>query len=188
MISYLQGKIVLKKENFIILDVKEIGYKVYLSKRTLNKIPENEDFLKLFTFLYLREEKMELYGFLNFQELELFEILKGISGVGPKSALALSSFGSLEKLKEVLESPDDEFFREVKGIGKKRIQKIILEITGKIKNFEKEKIPLKDEALEALRSLGLSSQKAKSTLLKVPKEIKDPENRVKEALKILGRS
>lgn len=188
MIAHLQGKIILKKEDFIILDVKGIGYKVYLSKRTLTKIPENEKFFKLFTFLYLREEKMELYGFLNFQELELFEILKGISGVGPKSALALSSFGSLEKLKEVLKSPDEEFFREVKGIGKKRIQKIILEITGKIKDFKKEQISSKDEALEALKSLGISSQMAKTALLKVPKEIKDPENRVKEALKILGKS
>ncbi len=186
MIAFIQGKINLKEEKYIVLDVNGIGYKIFLSRKALSEIPKNNQSLKVFTFLYSKDEKLELYGFLTREELGLFEILKRISGVGPKSALVLASFGSLEKLKEILEKPDENFFKEVKGIGKKRIQRIMLEITGRIK--ESKKVFQQDEAMEALKSLGLSSIRAKQALSQVSKEIKNPEERVKQALRILSKS
>ena len=91
MIAYLEGKIILKKEKFIILDVNGVGYKIFLSKKTLSKLPEIDQNLKVFCFLNVRENSLDLYGFLDLKELEFFEILDAISGVGPKAALEISS-------------------------------------------------------------------------------------------------
>ena len=186
MIASLQGKITLRKKDFIVLEVSGVGYKVFLSEKTLNKIPQEGQDLNLFTYFHLKETAAELYGFLNPDELELFETLNGISGIGPKTATALASLGSLEKLKETIEK--GELSGEIKGIGRKRAQKILLELTGKIKELEKpRKIIETDEELDALLSLGFPRQKAKDALSQVPKEIKDPQKRIKEALKFLGR-
>ena len=116
MIAFLSGKIQLKTEKYIILEANGIGYKVFVSKKTLSKISEKGESIRIFTSLYLRDERVELYGFLSDKELELFEVLKEISGVGPKSSLILASFGSLEKLEQALEKADEDFFKEIKGI------------------------------------------------------------------------
>lgn len=187
MIAYLQGKIIFRRKNFLILNTGQIGYKVFLSENALNKISSNRQELQLFTSLHFKEEGAELYGFLTFKELELFETLKEISGIGPKTALGLASLGSLEKLKGAIEK--GELLKEIKGIGRKKAQKILLELTGKIKDIEKPKEILeKDEVLEALISLGFSSHKARLALSQVPREIKDSEKRIKEALKWLNQS
>ncbi len=188
MISYLQGKIILKKEKFIILDVNGVGYKVFLSKKVFSKIPTIGKNLKVFCFLNVRENSLELYGFLDFKGLEFFEILNSISGVGPKAALEISSLGSLEKIKEEISSQNVKIFEGIPGIGKKKAMKIILELSGKIKEFsQKKKLPPKiDEVEEALINLGFSRQRAKEATSRVPKEIKETSQRIKEALKILS--
>lgn len=189
MIAYLQGAIILRQSAFVILDVNGIGYKVFLTEKTLSRLSENERTLKLFTYLHLKEETAEIYGFLTYSELELFEALNGISGIGPRTALALSAFGSIEKLKAEIDQQGEKIFREVKGIGAKRLQKIALEITGKIKemNSFRSGVQDKDQAVEGLVSLGFSRQKAMEALSQLPDGIKDTEQRVKESLKILGR-
>lgn len=184
MISYLKGRIVLKKEKYIVLDVNGVGYKVFLSKKALSKISEVGKELKLFCFLNVRENSLDLYGFLDEKELELFEILEGIRGVGPKAALEISSLGSLEKIKGSILSQDVGLFDKIPGIGKKKAMTIILELTGKIKEVS-EKVGT-DEAEEALINLGFSRQRAREALKGIPKEGKNSEQRVKEALKVLG--
>jgi len=193
MISYLQGKIILKKEKFIILDVNNVGYKVFLSKKTLSNLPEIEKPLRLFCFLNVKENIMDLYGFLNHKELEFFEILDNIRGVGPKAALEISSLGPLEKIKERILSKDETLFSEISGIGRKKAMTIILELTGKIRDISKAPVfaPLSgataDGAEEALIGLGFPREKAKAALAEVPKNIKDAEQKIKQALKILGK-
>lgn len=186
MINSLKGKVTFKEEKFIILETDSIGFRIFCSSLTLDKIPLNKE-VKIFTRLFLEREELQLYGFANQKELELFDTLNNISGIGTKTALILSSFGSLEKLKKTIES--GKF--EVKGIGKKRLQRIILELTGKIKEIEKEKvkekIEEKDESLDALRSLGFSQEEARVALLQLPPGIEDPQERIKSALKILGK-
>jgi Holliday junction DNA helicase RuvA len=91
MISYLDGVIITKKEKFILLNVNGVGYKVFLSRKTLAKLPEIGANLKVFCFLNVKENIMDLYGFLNYKELEFFETLDSIRGVGPKAALEISS-------------------------------------------------------------------------------------------------
>lgn len=203
MIHHLKGEIEFKGEKFVVIEVAGIGYKVFCSPATLKKLSEGKDYnppkvsshsllrserapIKIFTSLYLREDAMELYGFLNSQELGLFETLNNISGIGPKTAMMLASLGSLEKLKEIMEK--GQLPPEIKGIGKKRMQKILLELTGKIKELvEPQKTIKTDEALDALISLGFSLKKAKAALSQVSEEIKGPEQRIKEALKILDK-
>jgi len=187
MISYLRGKIILKKEKYIILDVNGVGYKVFLSKRTFSKIPEIGKELKVFCFLDVRETAMDLYGFLTREELEFFEILEGIRGVGPKAALEISSLGSLEEVKEKIKTQDIKAFEGIPGIGRKKATAIMLELSGKIKEiFSKTEPKIRDEAEEALISLGFSRQKAKESLSRVPKNI-PTEERIKMALKFLGK-
>ncbi|MFA5431310.1 MAG: Holliday junction branch migration protein RuvA [Candidatus Paceibacterota bacterium] len=187
MISHIFGKIIYKDEKKIILDKAGIGFEVFLSAFDLRelKIGEERD---IFTFLFLGEKVIELYGFLIPEKLELFKVLKGVSGVGPKTAMGLAVAGSLEKLKDSLEKgelPDD-----VKGVGVKRLQKILLEITGKIKEVKKvapkNKI-VKDEIFNALIALGFNKQDAIEAISQISEEIKGEKERLREALRLLSK-
>lgn len=182
MIHSLAGKIIYKDNKSLILENQGIGYKIFCSPNTLKKISEGAE-IKIFTSLYLREDAAELYGFLASEELGLFDILNGISGIGPKTAMMLASLGSLEKLKELMEA--GELPAEIKGIGPKRMQKILLELTGKIKEMKIWEPDLADGTLDALISLGFPKQKAKEVLVKIPAEL-SREEKIKKALKILG--
>jgi len=136
------------------------------------------------------ERSLKLYGFLIYEELELFKLLRKISGVGPKAALDISSIGSPDKIKEEIDKGNEKVFEDVPGIGEKKARKIILELSGKLKSPEpslkKESIP-EDEAFLALVNLGFPKEEAKKALAQLPKEIKAAEERIKESLKILGR-
>jgi len=187
MISYLQGKIILKKEKFVVLDVNGVGYKVFLSKKSILSLPEIGQEIKLHAFLDVKENALNLYGFSTYEELEFFETLNDIRGIGPKAAIELSSLGPLDKIKERILNQDEKLFSSIPGIGQKKAMTIILELTGKIKNISKEKTSEGDEIEDALLNLGFPKQKIKEVLSKVPKEIKDPQERIKEAFKILGK-
>lgn len=183
MIHYLKGKVESKGEKFAVIEVAGVGYKVFCSPSTLKKLAEGKE-IKLLTFLVLKEDIVELYGFLKAEELRLFKTLNDISGIGPKTAMLLASLGSLEKLKEIIEK--GQLPREIKGIGRKKAQKILLELTGKVKEIEKPQITKPDGALDALISLGFPKQRAKEVLSKIPEEAGE-EEKIKKALKILGR-
>jgi len=186
MISYLSGKIILKKEKFIILEIGGVGFKVFLSIKNLEKIKEGET-IKLFTFLDVKENSLNLYGFLDYKELEFFEVLDSIRGVGPKAALEISSLGPLERIKERILKNDEKLFEGVPGIGKKKAMAIILELSGKIKQINPKKPEQGDGAEEGLVSLGFSRDRARQALKQIPGDIKDNEEKIKEALKVLGR-
>ena len=188
MISYLEGNIILKKDKFVIVQVGGIGYKVFLSSQTLLKVAEKTDNIKLFCFHNVKEEASDLYGFLTYDELNFFELLMDIRGVGPKSALDIAALGSLEKIKDRILSQDEKIFEGIPGIGAKKAMTIILELTGKIKMLSslKSKKP-KDDAESALTQLGFSSQQAQEALRSVPPNIKNVEERIKIALKSLGK-
>ena len=186
MISYLNGKIILKRDKFIIIEVNNIGYKVFVSAQTLLKLSEMGEIIKLFTFQNVKEEALDLYGFLAYEELEFFETLMDIRGVGPKSALDIAALGSLEKIKDRILKQDEKIFEGIPGIGSKKAMTIILELTGKINTLGQKKSS-GDEAESALVQLGFTKQQAKDALSRVPTSVKDPEERIKQALKNLGK-
>ena len=200
MISYLSGTIILKKDKFIIIEVAGVGYKVFLSRQSLLKLPapaleelrqgksEIVQPVKLYIYHNLKEDKSDLYGFLTYGEFEFFEILMDIRGVGPRSALDISQLGSLNKIKERVLQQDEKIFDGIPGIGAKRAGTIILELTGKIMAMKPSSAKASaNEAENALIQLGFTKQRAKEALGFVSPEIKKTEDRVKSALKILGK-
>lgn len=214
MIAYLSGKIILKKDKFIILEVNNIGYKVFISRATFYKLPEigeninpvrkekldasknnnGEKFsqselsngVKLFTYHNIKEDASDLYGFFTYDEMDFFETLMDIRGVGPKAALEISAVGPLDKIKDKILKQDENVFAGIPGIGSKKAMTIILELTGKIKMLGQKKGSI-DEAENALIQLGFSKQQAKEALSQVPGNIKNTEERIKLALKNLGK-
>jgi holliday junction DNA helicase RuvA len=189
MISYLKGTVIAQGPDYIITETKGVGYRVYVAKGHLLSLPVGSE-TELYCYLRMRrEETLELYGVESAQALEVFETANNISGIGPRAALAIASLGTMEQLKEAVEKGDANYFSTVHGIGKKKIQKIILELTGKLKNLEQKdvKTPEEKEAIAALVSLGFSRQQASQALGAVPKEITSLEEKVKQALKIARR-
>lgn len=187
MISYLKGIVVAKTSDYIIINLGNIGYKVFISEKALGQFSEGSR-AEMFCYLYARKDTaMELYGVSSFEQLRLFELLIGISGVGPKAALLLSSLGTIKEFERAIDIQDEAFFGDVKGIGSKKIQKIILELTGKIHYLNKAKKLSKEEeeAISVLSSLGFTKQKAKEALSQIPQDIQKTEDKVKEVLRIM---
>ena len=117
MISSLEGKIALKAEKYFILEANGIGYKIFCSEKTLSKIPRINGSVKLFTYLSVKETGWDLFGFLTFEELDLFELLITIPGIGPKTAMNILGVASVADLQEAIVLGDAEFcIRRVGGI------------------------------------------------------------------------
>ncbi|MDP4007120.1 MAG: Holliday junction branch migration protein RuvA [bacterium] len=189
MISYIKGKVLAQGSDYIITETGGVGYKVHVAESRLSSFVVGQE-VELYCYLHLkREETMELYGMESPQALEVFETIKSISGIGPKAALVIASLGSMEQLKLAIEKGDASYFARVHGIGAKKIQKIILELTGKLKNLEKggEKKPGEKEVVDALLALGFSRSKAKEVLSQLPEGPSSLEEKVREALKLMRR-
>lgn len=188
MIATISGTITTKKDKFIIVETNNgVGYKVFLSKNSILNLPEINSNIKLFTYLKVAENVLDLYGFLNYDELEFFDILCDIRGVGPKAALEISALGSLEKIRDKILAQDEKVFDGIPGIGAKRASTIILELTGKIKTLGGQKFGSSDESEGALMQLGFSKQQARDALAQVPQDIKNSEERIKLALKSMKK-
>lgn len=196
MIQYLEGKISAKEDKSFTLEVGGLGFKIFSHQEVLNKVPEVGRDIKIWTHLYMHEDArryvVELYGFLNPEELKFFELLIGISGIGPRSALGVLSRAPVKNLKQAIVNEDETFFTKVSGIGAKTAKKLIFELKNKL---AKEIAPEKDsdsgrmgESLEALVGLGYSQRDARRVLQELPKDLKTVESKVKAALKILGKN
>lgn len=189
MLALLEGKIELKTEKFVLVDVNGVGYKVFCPGQTLVKMPGQGEKVKLFTHLYVRENFLELYGFLSFEELEFFELLISISGLGPKAGLGILSVASLKDLKASIASGQVNLLTKVSGVGKKTAERVILELRNKVlvSGQDVKKLVSDDEVFDALTSLGYSAGQVREALRQVPEKIKGTEKRIKEALRILGK-
>jgi len=192
MISSLEGRISLKAEKYAIIETGGVGYKIWCSEKTLSKIPQIGQSVKLFTYLSVKETGWDLFGFLTLEELELLELLILIPGIGPKTAANILSGASVEDLQEAIVLGDETILSRVSGIGKKVAQKIVIELKSKVKKLAKgsgDKFRVADdiEIIDALVALGYKIYEAREALKQVPETIKGVENRVKEALKRLGK-
>ena len=186
MIASLRGQVTELGNRYAVIEVNNIGYKVFLSRQVMVTLPEIGESIKVFTYQNVKEEALDLYGFPTYEGLEFFETLMEIRGVGPKSALDISALGSLDKIKDRILKQDEKIFEGIPGIGAKKAMTIILELTGKIKMVGQKKGSA-DEAEDALTQLGFSKQQAKDALSKVPANIKDSGERIKLSLKSLGK-
>jgi holliday junction DNA helicase RuvA len=185
MINYLEGQIIFKREKSIVVKTGGVGFKVFLSQKALSIVPAVGQSINLYCFTNVKEDAIDLYGFLNEKELEFFETVESIRGIGPKAALEISSLGSLDTIKERILNKDESVFEGIPGIGKKKAMAIILELTGKIKEVGGKSNISTDEAEEGLVNLGFSRQQSRAALQRVAKTL-PVEERVKEGLKLLS--
>jgi len=188
MIASLDGIIELNTDKYVIINVSGIGFKAYISGNTFKNLPEKGKKIKLYTYLYVRENIADLYGFFSLEELEIFELLISISGIGPKGALSVLTIVSIETLKKAIVNEESAILTKVSGIGKKMAEKIILELKNKVSGeFLGGEISADSEAIDALISLGYKVQEAREAIKKIPKEVEGTGDKIREALKLLGR-
>lgn len=188
MISKITGEIILKADKFVIIETNNIGYKIFGTNELITKVKENEQ-ASIWTYLAVRENALDLYGFAGKGELDFFELLITISGVGPKTALNILNVANVDSLRQAITSGETAHLTKVSGLGKKMADKIVLELKGKLGSYEEIEMGLKEEidALEALKSLGYSHRDAREALQEISKDLKSTSDRVKAALKHLGK-
>lgn len=189
MIRKLRGIIDEKGLGEIVLDVAGVGYLLHVSNNTLSSLrASSTNEISLWTYMAVRENSMDLYGFATADELEFFELLLGISGIGPKTALGILDSAPIETIKEGVLSGDPSYLTKVSGIGKKSAQKIVLELRDKLGAIGDAKTINGESgatAIEALVQLGYSERDAREAIQKVDKT-QSTETMIKEALKQLS--
>ena len=189
MIASLSGTVRHKDTRSLVVDVSGVGYKVLVTIETaLGAVPNSP--ISLWTHLVVRDTSLEIFGFLDKETLDIFELLITISGIGPKSALGILNVASPDTLRQAVASEDTSYLTRVSGIGKKNAEKIVLELKDKMKVSKDDKsldTRSEGDAIEALVSLGYNERDARDALKKVPKEVVGASERVKSALKLLSQ-
>ncbi|MBI4215390.1 MAG: Holliday junction branch migration protein RuvA [Parcubacteria group bacterium] len=195
MISWLKGKVQYQSDNFIILDVNNIGYEIFIPVRSMRRLSLGAE-REWFICSIIREDSHTLYGFELFEELSLFKELISVSGIGPKTAMAIFNQCGGGEIIGAIRDSNAAFFCEIPGIGLKTANRMILELKEKIekKNFTMMASeitagsPHNDrEAFDALLSLGYYANQVRAALNNIPKGL-SVEGSVREALKVLNRS
>lgn len=196
MIAQITGEVVTARDYDrgceLVVDVGGIGYRVAVTPSTLSHLSALGERATLHTYLHVREEEMSLYGFESLEERDLFEILIGASGVGPKVGLAILATHSPRALRTLVSAGDTEALTLVPGIGVKRAQKLLLELRDKISGPVLEAvIPAVESGIgdvtAALAGLGYSPAEIREALAGISPD-EAPEIILREALRALGRS
>lgn len=190
MIGHIQGTVLAVRENYLIVSAGGVGYKVAALKETVARSTAGQE-LSFWTYLAVREDALDLYGFRDESELRFFELLLTVSGIGPKSALSILDIASAETLRSAIAAGNAAYLTNVSGIGKKTAEKIVLELKDKVAKSETDSpgaLRGDQEALEAMRALGYSAAEARDALRQVPNSIESGNERLREALKRLGRA
>lgn len=198
MYSYIKGVLAELEEDAIVVEIGGIGYHIYTTGQTFSRLPSLGDEVKIYTYLYIREDAMLLYGFCSKDELRVFKLLLGVSGIGPKGALAILSVMTTDDLRFAVLGDDAKTIAKAPGVGVKTAQRLILELRDKlsIEDAFEEKLSqaedtardrakgAKNEAVQALVALGYSSSEALKALggIEITEET-DVEDLLKAALK-----
>ena len=179
MIHFVRGKLEETGNDYVVLDNHGIGYLIYTPSSVLNELPNRGETVRMYTYMYVREDQMTLYGFLTRDDLQIFKLLISISGIGPKGALGILSTISPDQFRIAVISGDSKAISKAPGIGPKTAQKLIIELKDKLKLedvFEEEDVPspsdsldhnAQKEAMMALVSLGYSESEAFGALKKI---------------------
>lgn len=170
MIAYVKGILEEIGTDEIVIDVNNIGYRIKVSLRVMEELPGIGNEVKIYTYTYVREDVLALYGFLTKEDLQMFQLLLGVNGVGPKGALGILSMFSSTQLKLAVISQDSKTIAKAPGIGAKTAQRMIIDLKDKISledTLEQPNVASKEEwkgnkqaqndAIEALTALGYSA-------------------------------
>jgi len=191
MIGFLKGSIEHLDRPFVLVDVNGVGYRVLVADSVYSKLSKGNK-IKLFTFTYVREDEFSLFGFLEIEDLKLFENLIKVSGIGPKTALNIFSFGERKDIIEAIIKGDYSFFTSVPRLGTKNAQKIVIELKNKMGSDSEIDLSGKDllenaEVLQALKNFGFSITEAQKAIREIKTKGLSLDAKIKLALKNLGR-
>lgn len=193
MIGYLKGELAEVKESYVVLEVGNIGYEVYLPSSAIMELPSRGSTIKLYTYLHVREDAISLFGFLTKDDMEMFKLLITVNGIGPKGALGILSSISADEIRFAVLAEDAKTIAKAPGVGNKTAGKLILELKDKFKletAFEQRLINqtekregsgifgMREEAVQALTVLGYSAADA----LKIVNQVEITEDMTSEEL------
>lgn len=195
MISYIRGELAALEDDKVIVDVNGVGYGVYMPLQSMNLLPSVGQKVKLHTYLNVREDAMQLFGFLTKDDLQVFRLVIGVSGIGPKGGLSILSQLSADDLRFAVMANDAKAIAKAPGIGKKTAEKLIIELKDKLhiedvlEKHEQEASTVsgnssnevQSEAVQALMALGYGSTEAMKAVRQVPA---GPDTAVEEVLKL----
>lgn len=198
MFAYINGKIADKANNYVVIDAGGVGYKIFMSTKAIEKLNEIGEMQKVYTYYYVREDNISLYGFLSNEELRMFELLLSVSGIGAKSALAILSEITPSSFALAVITSDDSKLVKIPGIGKKTAARMILELKDKLKTetaiekTEKIEKAIKEdnkdsEAVSALQVLGYTNKEIEKALEKIDVTGLGVEDIIRKALAILSK-
>lgn len=196
MYYYISGKLACKKELFIVIDVAGVGYKIYMAPAFISQMPSVGETVKVYTYTNVKEDAMDLYGFLSEGELSMFEMLLSVSGVGPKAALAILATVGLSNFALAVVTDDYKTIVEAPGIGPKTAKRIILELKDKMKTDEAidtlkeaprasaviQQPSKKSEVVSALVVLGYGGMQARQAVNAIYEDELSLEDNIKKAL------
>lgn len=194
MIAYIEGKVIKKELTYVVILVNNIGYEIVMTSYLLNKTQVN-DSIEIYTYLHVREDAWQLYGFSSWEEKDYFTLLLSVSGIGPRVGMGIISNSSIEKLNTAIKNENIAYLTTLPGIGKKTAQRMILELKEKvsklvsIEDSGSPNIDYNNVVTEALLSLGYQMSEIEKVYRKVIKDNPQVDDTllIKEALKLLAR-
>lgn len=200
MFAYIKGSLEEKGNNYVVIDVGGIGYKVFMSDMSIQRIGDLKNIVKVHTYYHVREDNISLYGFLTKEELKMFELLLSVSGIGAKSAIAMLSNITPSAFAFAVISNDVASLKKIPGIGAKTAQRIILELQDKLKAEEKlaldgakEQIEIEiqttqnvQEAIQALQILGYNRKEIEKAMEKIANTDVSVEELIRKGLSLLA--
>ncbi|MDR0978363.1 MAG: Holliday junction branch migration protein RuvA [Lachnospiraceae bacterium] len=198
MFAYIKGELVLKANTYVVIDVQGIGYKIHMSQKAIELLGEIGEIVKVYTYHYVREDNISLYGFITNEELRMFELLLSVSGIGAKLALTILSERTPASFVLAVITNDVSKLVNIPGIGAKSAARIILELKDKLKALsafsqeETEAEAIKEdtkttEAIAALQVLGYTRKEIEKALEKVDLEKLGLEDIIRKALALLAK-
>ena len=192
MIATLEGKIAEKATDSVVLDVHGVGYGLLVTSEDHNALTKDKE-AKLYVYEHIRENTHDLFGFIKLETKALFELLLSVNGVGPRMALNMLSIGTTSEVRQAIASGDIKFIQVANGVGKRVAERVVVDLKDKVGLvgtdlqssglLQADSLLLKDEAVEALVSLGYSPQDASKALQEIDPKL-PTEARVKAALKV----
>lgn len=200
MIAQLSGKLVHKCFEYLIINVGGVGYQVQIPLSTFYKVPQNDSEITLHIYTHVREDALQLFGFLTPEEKEIFQLLVKVSGVGPRLARNILSGIPVEELTEALSTGDQGRLDAIPGVGRKTAERLILELKDKMPEVSLDEglkpegkadyLQVMDDVISALENLGYRKGEAKETLDRISEDIKKDSNfehLFKETLRLLAK-
>lgn len=198
MLAYVKGTLEMKFENYIVIDVGGLGYKIFMSEKAIEEIGNIGDTIKVHTHYHVREDDISIYGFKNNDELKMFELLLGVSGIGAKSAINMLSNITPSSFALAVITNDTSKLVKIPGIGAKSAARIVLELKDKLKTIEATKTGNEEiktainddnklsEAISALQVLGYNRKEIEKVLEKIDIDTLSLEDIIRKGLNMLG--